>query len=153
MKILAIDTSGIIAAVAVLDESKLLAEYILNHKKTHSVKLMPMIKEIISNLDLTLSEIDVFAASNGPGSFTGLRIGITTIKSMAYALKKPVISVPTLDALANNINKTDNLICPIIDARNNQVFTALYEWKDKKLIKITDYMGIDIKELVNIIKQ
>ena len=150
MKVLAIDTSTVVAAVALMDDGKLLGEYSINNKKTHSQKLMVMIDEIMKALDIKPSDIDVFAASIGPGSFTGLRIGVTTAKAMAYATNKPVVGVPTLDALAYNIVTSEFIICPILDARNSQVFTALYEVKGKSFERITEYMGIPVFELVQI---
>lgn len=153
MKVLAIDTSSVVAAVALMDDEKLLGEYSINNKKTHSQKLMVMIDEIMKDLDIKPSDIDVFAASIGPGSFTGLRIGVTTAKAMAYATNKPVVGVPTLDALAYNIVTSEFIICPILDARNSQVFTALYEVKGKRFERITEYMGIPVFELVQIIVQ
>ena len=153
MKVLAVDTSSSVAAVAVMDNDKLLGEYSINHKKTHSQRLMPMINELLDSLELTPNDIDLFAASSGPGSFTGLRIGVTTVKAMAYAVKKPVISVPTLDSLAYNVPVCDSLVCPIMDARNQQVFTAVYKWDEGKLLKITDYMGVHISELLLILKE
>lgn len=153
MKVLAVDTSASVAAVAIMEDSNLLGEYIINHKKTHSQKLMPMIKEIMHDLELEPCDIDVYAASSGPGSFTGLRIGITTIKAMAYAVNKPVVSVPTLDALAYNITISDLLVCPIMDARNKQVYTALYAWEKGRQVKLTEYMGIPIEELIQIVKE
>lgn len=153
MKILAIDTSTAVAAVALMDDEKLLGEYTINNKKTHSQKLMVLIKEMLDNLEVKPSDIDVFAASIGPGSFTGLRIGVTTAKAMAYATAKPVIGVPTLDALAYNVVTSSFIICPILDARNNQVFTALYEVKDKMPERITEYLGIPVSELVQMIKE
>lgn len=152
MKVLAIDTSSTVAAVAIIDNDKLLGEYIVNHKNTHSQKLMPMIKELMDKLELTSANIDIFAVSSGPGSFTGLRIGAATIKALAYATDKPVVSVPTLDALAYNIQGAEQLICPIMDARNNQVYTALYRWEKNRSVNITEYLGIPISELVQIIK-
>ncbi len=152
MKVLAVDTSSTVAAVAVIDNTRLLGEYILNHKKTHSQKLIPMIKELMDNMELSFRDIDVYAASSGPGSFTGLRIGITSIKSIAYAVKKPVVSVPTLDALAYNIPINESLVCPIMDARNNQVYTAVYKREKDRQIKITEYLGLPVAELVEIIK-
>jgi len=95
MKILALDTSALVAAVAVMEDDRLLAEYMLNHRKTHSQQLVAMIREVLASLELAPKDIDVFAASTGPGSFTGLRIGVTTVKAMAYATGKPVVSVPT----------------------------------------------------------
>jgi tRNA threonylcarbamoyladenosine biosynthesis protein TsaB len=152
LKVLAVDTSSSVAAVAVIDDTKLLGEYILNHKKTHSQKLMPVIRELLSSLELLPQDIDIYAASSGPGSFTGLRIGVTSIKAMAYAVKKPVVSVPTLDALAYNIPIRDSLICPIMDARNNQVYTAVYKREKEIPVKITEYMGIPVADLAEIIK-
>ncbi|MDF2522860.1 MAG: tsaB [Clostridiales bacterium] len=148
MKILAVDTSASVATVAITDDTKLLGEFSINNKKTHSQKLLPMIKELMSGLELKPSEIDVYAASSGPGSFTGLRIGVTTIKAMAFAAQKPVVSVPTLDALAYNIPKTQSLICPIMDARNNQVYTALYTWDGSAQVKLTEYLGLPVAELI-----
>lgn len=153
MKVLAVDTSASVAAVAVMEDSRLLGEYIVNHKRTHSQKLMPMIDEIMNSLELKPGDIDIYAASVGPGSFTGLRIGVTTVKAMAYAAGKPVVSVPTLDALAYNIPVSDFLICPMMDARNRQVYTALYAWEKGRLKRLTEYMGVPVEELLGIIKQ
>jgi tRNA threonylcarbamoyladenosine biosynthesis protein TsaB len=160
MRILAIDTSTSVAAVAVLDDSGLLGEYLLDHGKTHSQKLVPLIKDLMDSLELSLADIDVFAVSNGPGSFTGLRIGITTIKAMAYAAKKPVLGIPTLDALAYNVPlavdlplAVDALICPIMDARNNQVYTAIYENDKGVLNNITGYLGLPVSELAAILNE
>lgn len=141
-----------VASVAVLENNKILGEFNINHKRTHSQKLMPMIKEVLSSLELSVKDIELFAASVGPGSFTGLRIGVTTIKAFGYAQNKPVIGIPTLDALAYNIFRSDSIICPILDARNNQVYTSLYIWKDNEQVKIHDTVGIYIKELVEILK-
>ncbi len=152
MKVLAVDTSSTVAAVAVMDEGGLLGEYSLNYGKTHSQRLMPMIEELLGGLGMTPADVDLYAASSGPGSFTGLRIGITTIKAMAYAQSKPVISIPTLDALALNISGTSGLVCPVMDARNRQVYTALYQNSSAGVTNITEYMGIMVEELVQMIK-
>lgn len=153
MKVLAVDTSTSVAAVAVMDDASLLGEYMLNHGKTHSQKLVPMIKEIMDGLELLPGDIDLFAASSGPGSFTGLRIGVTTIKAMAFAAKKPVISIPTLDALAYGIPLSGEvMVCPIMDARNRQVYTALYSHENGQQKNITGYMGVPVDELVKLIK-
>jgi len=153
LRILAVDTSTIAASVAVMEGDELLGEFFINNKMTHCEKLAPMINEVLKNLNLKPGDIDVFAAITGPGSFTGLRIGVTTIKTMAYALKKPVRGVTTLDALAFNIPICNDIICPIIDARNNQVYTALYQWKDGRQERLTDYMGIQVSELIDEIKK
>lgn len=151
MKVLAIDTATAVGSVALMEDEKLLGEYSINNKKTHSQKLMVMIDEIMKALDIKPSDIDVFAASIGPGSFTGLRIGVTTAKALAYATNKPLVGVPTLDALAYNIVTSEFVICPILDARNSQVFTALYEVRDRGFERITEYMGIPVSELVQLI--
>ena len=152
MRILAVDTSSSVAAVAVLDGSKLAGEYLLDHKKNHSQKFMPMIDEILKSLELKPADIDVFAAGIGPGSFTGLRIGVTTIKAMAVAAKKPVVSIPTLDSLAYNLYPFAEFVCPIMDARNNQVYTAVYKQDESGQTKLTEYLGIPVSELVELIK-
>jgi len=149
MRALAVDTSTATAGIAVADENGLLAEFLLKDKKTHSQKLVPMMKEVLESLKLDLSDIDVFAAVTGPGSFTGLRIGVTTIKTTAYALKKPVVGIPSLDALANAAVVPDGtLVCPIMDARNNQVYTALYKPQNGLMANLSGYMGLHISELV-----
>lgn len=150
MKVLAVDTSSTVAAAALIENEVLLGEYFVNNKKTHSQKLMPMIKELTDSLGLNLAEIDIFSASVGPGSFTGLRIGVTSIKAMAYALNKPVVSISTLDALAYNYPVFNAIICPIMDARNNQVYTALYKFKDQPVCQ-SEYMALPIADLVQIL--
>lgn len=153
MNILAVDTSTVVASVAVMQDKNIICEYSLNHKKTHSQKLIPMIHEVLRNSEIKPKDIDLFAVSVGPGSFTGLRIGVTSIKAMAYALGKPAKGINTLDTLAFNIPFTDALISPIIDARNNQVYNALYQWNKDKQERLTDYVGIDIGELIKEIKK
>lgn len=152
MRILAVETSSSVAAAAVMDKGTLLGEYILNHKKTHSQKLMPMIRELLDSLELKPGDIDLFAVSSGPGSFTGLRIGITTVKAIAYAVQKPVVGVPTLDALALNVPPGQSLVVPIMDARNNQVYTAVYTREKDMLTNITGYMGVPVSELADMVK-
>ncbi len=152
MRILALDTSTNVASVAILEDDVIIGEYSCNKGKTHSVRLMPMIQNLLEKVGLCAKDMDAFCASVGPGSFTGLRIGVTTVKAMAFAAEKPVISVPTLDALAYNLPMSKALICPILDARNNQVFTAIFRFVNGKLERLTDYLGLHINELVDIIR-
>lgn len=152
MKTLAVDTSCLTASVAVSQNGKVLGELTTNLAKTHSQKLLPMIKSLLETLDLEASDIDLFAAAIGPGSFTGLRIGVVTIKGMAYAMNKPVYGVSTLDALAFLSQGFSGIICPVLDARNNQVYTALYKKEGQELIRISDYLGIAINELIPILR-
>ena len=148
MKVLALDTSSNVLSIAILEDQKLIAEYFLNHKKTHSRKLIPAIIKILKDIELLPRDIDIFSASVGPGSFTGVRIGVTVTKSLAYSFKKPVVSVNTLDALANNVLINDTVICPIINARNEQVYTAIYLRNNKKVERISDYKGMSIHDFL-----
>jgi len=152
MKILALDTSSSVATVAILEDDVIIGEYSCNNVQTHSQRIMPMIQSLLERVRLSATDMDAFSASIGPGSFTGLRIGVTTIKAMAFAAEKPVISVYTLDALACNLSMSKELICPIIDARSSRVFTAVYRFVNGKLERLTDYLGIHINELVDIIR-
>ena len=131
MRVLAIDSSGLTASVAIVEEEVTIAEYTVNYKKTHSQTLLPMIDEMVKMTETDLDTIDAIAVAGGPGSFTGLRIGSATAKGMGLALDKPLIHIPTVDGLAYNVYGCEDLICPIMDARRNQVYTGMYtfSWK------------------------
>lgn len=151
MKLLALDSSGMVASVAVLADDVVLAEYSVNYKKTHSQTLLPMLDTVASMIELDLNSVDAIALAAGPGSFTGLRIGSATAKGLGQALDKPLISVPTLDALAMNVYNTEKLICPIMDARRNQVYTGIYQWKDGQLTAVKEQDALAITELIDIL--
>lgn len=153
MKILALDSSGLVASVALITENSMLAEYTVNYKKTHSQTLLPMLHEITAMVDLDLNEIDAIAVSSGPGSFTGLRIGSATAKGLGLALDKPIISVPTLDGMAYQFFGTDKIICPLMDARRNQVYTGLYEFNENKFVVRKEQTATDIEEIIEEINQ
>lgn len=148
MRIFAVDTSSNAASAAIIEDEILLGEFILNHKKTHSQKIMPMIDEVFKSCELTPSDIDIYAVSIGPGSFTGLRIGIATVKALAHAVNKPVIEVSTLEAMAYNMPYCQYQICPIMDARRSQVYNAVYKWQGEKLITIKEPRALDINECI-----
>lgn len=148
MKILGMDSSGLVASVAVVENDILVAEYTVNHKKTHSQTLLPMLDEVVRMTELDLDSIDAIAVAAGPGSFTGLRIGASTVKALGLALEKPVVSVPTCHGLAYNMWGTDKLVCPILDARRNQVYTGVYEFVEGKLKVVRDQDAMCIDELV-----
>lgn len=131
MKVLAIDSSGLVASIALIEDDNMIAEYTINYKKTHSQTLLPMMDEMRRMIDLELDTIDVIAVAAGPGSFTGLRIGSATAKGLGLALNKPIVGIPTVDGMAFNLYGTDKLICPIIDARRGQVYTGIYEFSPK----------------------
>lgn len=130
MKILAIDSSGLVATVALVEDNNLIAEYTIHHKKTHSQTLMPMLEEVKRMVELELDTIDAIAVASGPGSFTGLRIGAATAKGLAMGLNKPIIEVPTLEGMAYQMYGASAVICPIMDARRNQVYTGLYQFTE-----------------------
>ena len=130
MKVLGIESSSLVASVALVTDDILTAEYTVNFKKTHSQTLLPMLDEIVKMLGLDLETIDAIAAAGGPGSFTGLRIGAATAKGLGLALKKSLIHVPTVDAIAYNMWGASGLICPIMDAKRCQVYTGLYHMEN-----------------------
>ena len=148
MKILGLDSSGIVASVAVVEDDVLIAEYTVNYKKTHSQTLLPMLDEISKMTELELESIDAIAVAAGPGSFTGLRIGSATAKGLGLALKKPLVAVPTVEGLAYNLYDTPGLICPIMDARRKQVYTGLYRFTDHKLEIVEDQMAIPMEDMI-----
>lgn len=147
MKILAIEASGMVASCAVADENAIIGEFTINNKKTHSQTLLPMVDELLNRLEMKVSDMDAFAISKGPGSFTGLRIGSATVKGFALALDKPVVEVPTLQALAANVAWTDMLICPLIDARNENVFAGIYSYKEDIPVSLEKDMALDIRSV------
>lgn len=152
MKILALDTTGLVASVALVDEEKTIAEFTTNYKKTHSQTIMPMIEQLKNMVELDLSEIDYVACASGPGSFTGLRIGAATAKGIAHGLGKKVIPVPTLDGLAYNLAESSKLIVPIMDARRNQVYSAVYR-NINGFERLSDYIACDINELLDMVSE
>lgn len=128
MKILAIDASGLPASAAVSEDGKLIGEFYLDHERNHSVTLLPLIDDLLKATDTDPKTIDYIAVTEGPGSFTGLRIGSATAKGLCFAWKKEIIPVPTVDAIAYNLFGTGGLICPVMDARRHQTYTGIYRF-------------------------
>ena len=149
MKILGLDSSGIVASVAIVEEDNLIAEYTVNYKKTHSQTLLPMLDELAKMTELDMDTIDAIAVAAGPGSFTGLRIGSATAKGLGLALKKPLVEIPTVDALAYNLYDAKALICPIMDARRSQVYTGIYRFEDHKLVTVEAQMAVPMMEMID----
>ena len=147
MRILGIESSSLVASVAVVTDDTVTAEYTVNFKKTHSQTLLPMLDEVVKMIELDLDTIDAIAVSGGPGSFTGLRIGSATAKGLGLALDKPLIHVPTVDGLAYNMWGYYGLICAIMDARRGQVYTGIYRMKDGMEI-IKEQCPMDMRELI-----
>ena len=144
---LGIDSSAVSVGAAVCDGEKIIADGFINNKITHSQTLMPLVEAILANAKMTLADIDIFAVSAGPGSFTGLRIGVSAVKGMAYALGKPCKAVSTLDAMAYNLLGTDGIVCAVMDARCDQVYNALFEVKDGSVTRLCDDRALKTGEL------
>lgn len=152
MKVLAIDTSTMISSVGLLDDGHSLGEYSLNQVKTHSELLMPMTETLLKNLNLGLKDIDLFAVAKGPGSFTGLRIGMSAIKTVAQVLDKKIVGVSTLEALAYGV-LSDRLIMPIIDARGKRLFAGIYKWDKDRLVNVKEDGLFKMTDVVDFLKE
>lgn len=168
MKVLSIDSSTTTVTVSVVSETKVLGEIAYNEIKQHSVILMQGIQDLLKSINLSLKDIDGFVVSKGPGSFTGLRVGMSTVKGMAQGTDKPYISISTLDAMAYNIFDKNVYICPIINALRENVYTALYRYNnapsittDSNIInysndgfeRVSDYLAVSIDELLELLKE
>lgn len=147
MKILAIDTTAKTAAIAVTDDEKLIAVATLNTPGTHSVTVLPTVDALLKGSSLTADDIDVFACSAGPGSFTGVRIGVALIKGLAFGSDKPCIGVSSLESLARNMSFTDGIVCPVMDARRNQLYNALFRFENGALVRLTEDRLLTADEL------
>lgn len=147
MKILSIDTSSIVCSVSILENETILYEASTDNGLTHSEKLMPMVKETFDKLNMSLSDIDMYVSSIGPGSFTGIRIGISTIKAFVDVYNKPCYGISSLEGLAYNTN-SNGLVCSIIDAKNNNIYSGIYEYKNGMYNLKTDYISDTIDNLI-----
>ncbi len=149
MNILAIDTSTMALSCAITSNDKVVAEFSLFSGMTHSERLMPLVDSLLDSAGMEVSDIDIYAATIGPGSFTGLRIGISTVKGLAFASGKLVAPVSSLDALCENISASRYDICPIIDARKGEVFGALYKKeKDGAITSKSEEFNLTPEELI-----
>ncbi len=148
MLILGIDTCCMAATAALVNENVMLAQTVISHKKTHSQMMMPQIESMFKLAEIEPSEVDAFAAAVGPGSFTGVRIGVATIKALAQAAKKPCVAVSTLEALAFPFGCFNGIISPILDARRNQVYNALFDCDGKTSKRLCDDRALMLSELL-----
>lgn len=153
MKLLALDSSSITASVSLIEEDKIISEFFINAGLTHSQTLAPMIQALLNTINISASEIDLFAITNGPGSFTGLRIGLATIKGMATVFNKPCIGVSSLLAAAYNCLNFNGIICVVMDARRNQLYNAIFRCQNKKLSRLTEDRVISIEDLKKELKE
>lgn len=153
MIVLSMDSSSLVTTVALLKDEDLLGEFTLNFKREHSVILMEKIEMLLKDCNIDISEVDGFVVSKGPGSFTGLRIGIATVKGLSMGSNKPYLSISSLDALAYSLVNFDGIICPIMDALRDSVFTCMYKSSNGELSKIIDYSALSLDELVEVLQQ
>lgn len=148
MRLLAIDTSASPVSAALLQDDFLAGEFFLNTKTTHSQTLMPLIEALLSMTSCTLSDIDVLAVNAGPGSFTGVRIGVASVKGMSLPTNKPCAAVSTLAAMAYGLPYRSGLVCAVMDARCSQVYNALFRLKDGQVERLTEDRALSIEELL-----
>ena len=153
MIVLSIDSSSSVATCALLRDDCLLSEYVINNKREHSVLIMNIVEMLLKDNGIDIDEVDGFVISKGPGSFTGLRIGMATIKGLSFGTSKPYISVSSLDALAYSSINFDGIICPIMDALRDSVYTCLYKNENGNLNPLIDYCALDLEELVSLLKE
>lgn len=153
MIVLSMDSSSLVTTVALLKDEHILGEYTINFKREHSIILMEKVEEILKDCNVDISEVDGFVVSKGPGSFTGLRIGMATVKGLSMGSNKPYVSISSLDALANSLLTFDGIICPIMDALRDSVYTCLYKNIDGKLTKIYDYSALELTELAKVLNE
>ncbi len=147
MKILALDSTAKVASVAICDGEKTLATFTCDNGLTHSEILLPMAEDCLKRAGVSLSQIELFACNAGPGSFTGVRIGAAVIKGLAFGKNIPCVPVSTLESLAENLFPLDGIYCPLMDARRNQVYNAIFTVKDGKLERLTEDRAISLSEL------
>lgn len=152
MNILGIETATSNCSIAIASEDKMLGEFSCNVGMIHSSKLLPMIERLLLQLNFSIQDIGAIAVSKGPGSFTGLRVGMSLAKGLAFALNIPIIGIPTLEALAYQCLPTNLTICSMLDAKKKEIYTALYKW-NKELIKITEEKAVSIDEIKDLVKE
>lgn len=152
MIILAIDTTSHAASIALINEERLIGEYTSNAKLSHLQKLIPMIEDLLEKCELSIEDVQGIAVSEGPGSFTGIRIGISTAKALAQVKNIPIVNVPTLEAMAYNVPYYSGIVCPILDARRQQVYSGAYQWENNRCKEIVKPSAYAIEELIEQIK-
>ena len=152
MNILAIETSTTLLGVALVDEQRVLGSYELLAERAHAVELPQAVTRVLKSAGIALEQVDGLAIDIGPGSFTGLRIGVAFVKALAFRLKKPVVGVPSLDVMAANLLFAPHLVCPVVDAKQKKLYAALYRTTDGRLAKQSDYHLLTVEELIPMLK-
>ena len=153
MTILAIDSSAKAASVCIANEEKIIGEFFINTSLTHSQTLMPMTEQLLKNTEMTIDEVDAIAVNAGPGSFTGVRIGVAAAKGLAFPKNLPCVSVSTLESMAYNLLGTDCVVCAVMDARCSQVYNAMFRIKGETVERLTDDRALSLSDLLLNFKQ
>ncbi len=153
MIVLALETATLTGGIAIVKDNSFIGESRTNVKIAHSERLMKSVDWLLKTSDISVNEIDAFAISIGPGSFTGLRIGLCTVKGLAYATGKPIVPVPTLDAFARSLPLCSYPLCPMLDARKNEVYTGLYKWEDGNCKKVIPETAVNPEDFLKNIKE
>ena len=154
MKIIGIESSSLVASVALVEDEKTLGQYTVDHRKTHSQTLLPMLDELLRMTETPIDAVDAVAVASGPGSFTGLRIGAATAKGLCLAAGKPLIAVPTLEAMAYSFWGARGPVCPILDARRSQVYTALYRFDEAgRMQTLQEAQAVEISAVIEWVRR
>lgn len=149
MNVLIIDTSNHVLGVAIMKNEQLIGQIVTNLNKNHSARLMPAIDKLMAEVDMQVEDLDQISVAKGPGSYTGVRIGLTTAKTLAWALQVPVVGVSSLEALAYQGQFFDGLICPFFDARRGLVYSGIYQWSGDELIAVEKDENLLFDEMLN----
>ena len=152
MKILAIDTCTKSGSVTLCEDDFILSSNYINVKITHSETLLPLVEQVLANTKTKIEDIDLFSVSKGPGSFTGVRIGVSVVKGLAFESKKNCLGISSLLGVAYQCQDIDGIICPVLDARKNQFYTAMFSSENKKISRLTEDNALNIDEITEIIK-
>ena len=153
MLVLAVESATNVASAALVSGTQVVAEFNLNDSKTHSEKLMPLVAQVMEFSGVSLQDLDGIAVSIGPGSFTGLRIGLASVKALAFFYDKPVVGIPTLDGLARSVVSAEGLLCPVLTARKDEIYCALYIKAASGLERLSNYMAVSPKKLLSLISK
>ncbi|WP_226671308.1 tRNA (adenosine(37)-N6)-threonylcarbamoyltransferase complex dimerization subunit type 1 TsaB [Metabacillus litoralis] len=153
MKALAIDTTNNVLGIALVDDNNVIGEYITNLKKNHSVRAMPAIERLLQDCDTAPSELDKIIVATGPGSYTGVRIGVSIAKTLAWSLNIPIVGVSSLEILAANGRFFNGVISPLFDARRGQIYTGLFHYKNKELVRIENDQNLLLTDWLNMLKE
>jgi tRNA threonylcarbamoyladenosine biosynthesis protein TsaB len=150
--VLGVDSTTAVASVALVDADRVIAEIWRNTTSRHARQLMPMIAQLLGDAEICLNELDGLSVAIGPGSFTGIRVGLATVKGLIHVIRKPLVGIVTLDSLVCNLAGVPGIICPVIEARKNELYTAMYRWQSNEMQRFTGYLVVSPESLSALLK-